>query len=72
MKGQDKLWEKQLSKGEMGNIPEKEFRIMSEDDLGAQKKNGEYTRNVNQRPKELTNGDERYAAQLLSCAQTTH
>ena len=56
----------------MGNIPEKEFRIMSEDDPGSQKKNGEYTRNVNQRPKELTNGDERYAAQLLSRARTTH
>ena len=56
----------------MGNIPEKEFRIRSEDDPGSQKKNGEYTRNVHQRPKELTNGDERYAAQLLSRARTTH
>ena len=29
MKGQDKTPEKQLNKVEMGNLPEKEFRIMT-------------------------------------------
>ena len=28
MKGQDKTPEKQLNEGEIGNLPEKEFRIM--------------------------------------------
>ena len=29
MKGQDKTPEKQLNEGEIGNLPEKEFRIMT-------------------------------------------
>ena len=36
---QDKTPEKQLNEVEIGNLPEKEFRIMSEDDPGPQKKN---------------------------------
>ena len=42
MKEQDKTPEKQLNEVEIGNLPEKEFRIIndSEDDPGPQKKNG--------------------------------
>ena len=39
---EDKTPEKQLNEVEIGNLPEKEFRIIndSEDDPGPQKKNG--------------------------------
>ena len=40
MKQQDKTPEKQLNEMEIGNLPEKEFRIMNEDDPGPRKKNG--------------------------------
>ena len=41
MKGQDKIPEKQLTEVEIGNLPKKEFRIISEDDSGSQESNGE-------------------------------
>ena len=41
MKGQDKTPEKQLNKVEMGNLPQKEFRITTVIiDSGSWKKNG--------------------------------
>ena len=40
MKEQDKTPEKQLNEVEIGNLPEKEFRIMIEDDPEPQNKNG--------------------------------
>ena len=40
-KEKDKTTEKQLNEVEIGNLPEKEFRILIvEDDPGPQKKNG--------------------------------
>ena len=51
MKGQDKTHEKQLNEVEIGNLSEKEFRIMIVkmiQDLG---KTGEDARNVYQRPR---------------------
>ena len=41
MKGQDKIPEKQLTEVEIGNLPKKEFRRISEDDSGSQESNGE-------------------------------
>ena len=49
MKGQDKIPEKQLTEVEIGNLPKKEFRIISEDDPGPQESNGEDAWNVYQR-----------------------
>ena len=40
MKGQYKTPEKQLNEVEIGNLPEKEFRIMIADNSGCWKKNG--------------------------------
>ena len=41
MKVQDKIPEKQLNEVEIGNFPEKEFRINdTEDDLGSWEKSG--------------------------------
>ena len=47
IKGQDKTREKQLSEMELGNLPEKEFRI----NPGYLEDNGEDARNVYQRPR---------------------
>ena len=47
MKEQDKCPEKQLNEVEIGNFPEKEFRIMiAKTDSGSWKNNGEDVRNV--------------------------
>ena len=54
MKGQDKTPENQLNEVEIGNLPEKEFRIMilkMIQDLKKKKKNGEDVRDVYQRPR---------------------
>ena len=46
IKEQDKSPEKQLNEVEIGNFPEKEFRIMiAKTDSGSWKKNGEDARN---------------------------
>ena len=55
-RGQDKTPEKQLNEVEIGNLPEKEFRIMTVKMIqGLRKKNGgkgwEDARNVYQRPR---------------------
>ena len=52
MKRQDKIPEKQSNKVDIGNLPEKDFRIMNnKDDLGSWENNGEDARNVYQRPR---------------------
>ena len=52
MKRQDKIPEKQSNKVDIGNLPEKDFRIMNnKDDLGSWENNGEDARNDYQRPR---------------------
>ena len=51
MKGQDKTPEKLLNEMEIGNLPEKEFRIMIVKMIQElRKNNGQHARNVYQRP----------------------
>ena len=51
MKGQDKPPERQLNEVEIGNLPEKEFRIMIVKMIQElRKNNGQHARNVYQRP----------------------
>ena len=51
MKGQDKPPERQLNEMEIGNLPEKEFRIMIVKMIQElRKNNGQRARNVYQRP----------------------
>ena len=66
MKGQNKTPEKQLNEIEIGNLPEKEFKIMivkMNQNVG-KKKNGEGARSVYQRlrrTKKQINRDEQYS-----------
>ena len=50
MKGQDKTPGKQLNEVEICTLPEKEFRIISEDDPGSWRKNAEDAIHVYERP----------------------
>ena len=45
-KEQGKNLQDQINEDEIGNLPEKEFRVDSKDDPKFQKQNGENTRNV--------------------------
>ena len=56
MKRQDKIPEKQSNKVDIGNLPEKDFRIMNnKDDLGSWESNGEDARNVYQASRRAKN-----------------
>ena len=51
MKGQDKTQERQLNEVVIGNLPEKEFRIMIVKMIQElRKNNGQHAKNVYQRP----------------------